>query len=197
MAGWQIRGLRSRCGGNECILCCVHSLFHVVEALVRNFNKYGYVMVSTPNRSFNQGSLDAWELFQSTGVEALVAFDLTGAVFVMGIVLGGLLTGTAVGCWCWYFEPEVVVTVGVTAALMGAMIIANTLIVVSGAVHAVFVVYAQDPTFIGRFDAEFAAQMAEALHNRLQKRSGKAVRPSLTAGLSGPGGQTAGLELPL
>lgn len=41
----QIRGLRSKIGKNECLLCCVDFLFHLVEFLVRWFNKYAYVQV--------------------------------------------------------------------------------------------------------------------------------------------------------
>ncbi|XP_064981709.1 uncharacterized protein LOC103998012 isoform X2 [Musa acuminata AAA Group] len=40
---WEIRGFRSKIGSNECLLCCVDFLFHLVETLVRFFNKYAYV----------------------------------------------------------------------------------------------------------------------------------------------------------
>lgn len=42
---FQIRGIRSKIGKNECLLCCVDFLFHLVETLVRFFNKYAYVQV--------------------------------------------------------------------------------------------------------------------------------------------------------
>lgn len=42
----QIRGIRSKIGNNECLLCCIDFLFHIVETLVRFFNKYAYVQVS-------------------------------------------------------------------------------------------------------------------------------------------------------
>jgi len=43
---FQIRGIRSKIGKNECLLCCVDFLFHLVETLVRFFNKYAYVQVA-------------------------------------------------------------------------------------------------------------------------------------------------------
>jgi hypothetical protein len=43
---FQIRGIRSIIGNNECLLCCVDFFFHIVETLVRFFNKYAYVQVS-------------------------------------------------------------------------------------------------------------------------------------------------------
>lgn len=42
----QIRGIRSKIGNNECLLCCIDFLFHIVETLVRFFNKYAYVQVT-------------------------------------------------------------------------------------------------------------------------------------------------------
>lgn len=42
---FQVRGIRSKIGNNECLLCCVDFLFHLVETLVRFFNKYAYVQV--------------------------------------------------------------------------------------------------------------------------------------------------------
>ncbi|XP_058107931.1 uncharacterized protein LOC131251304 isoform X2 [Magnolia sinica] len=42
---WEIRGVRSKIGNNECLLCCVDFLFNLVETLVRFFNKYAYVQV--------------------------------------------------------------------------------------------------------------------------------------------------------
>ncbi|KAL3636103.1 hypothetical protein CASFOL_020650 [Castilleja foliolosa] len=90
---WEIRGLRSKIGSNECLLCCVDFLFHLVEFLVRWFNKYAYVQIAVYGKSFNHSAKDAWELFQSTGVEALIAYDCSGAVLFMVTVFGGLISG--------------------------------------------------------------------------------------------------------
>eukprot|EP00850_Spirogloea_muscicola_P004925 SM000022S07139 [mRNA] locus=s22:91528:94773:- [translate_table: standard] len=184
MLRWVVRGLRARCAGNECCVCCVDLLFNAVETLVRFFNKYGFVEVGVHRKGFNRASCDVWELFQSTGMEALVAYDLSGAVLLMGAVLGGLLTGTSVGCWAWFVKKERVVVVGATSMLMGMLLIGITLVVVESAVTSIYVSYAEDPTVIGKVDAEFAAQLAEALHQRLQHRSGRPVFATLaSAGL--------------
>lgn len=148
-------------------------------------------------KGFNRASCDAWELFQSTGVEALIAYDLTGAILFMGIVLGGLFTGTAAGCWCWFVRSERVVMVGATSMLMGAMLVGVTLVTISSAVTAIYTTYAEDPALIGRVDAEFAEQIAQVLLSRLQHRSGKIARSEGRRGLEGPGGQVAGLTLPV
>lgn len=51
---YQIRGVRSKIGNNECLLCCVDFLFHLVETLVRFFNKYAYVQVHVYVHVVNQ-----------------------------------------------------------------------------------------------------------------------------------------------
>lgn len=172
---WSIRGLRSRIGNNECLLCCVNFLFSVVETLVRFFNKYAYVQVAVYGKNFNHSARDAWELFQSTGVEALIAYDLTGAILLMATVLGGLLTGTGVGIWSWYRRKDRVIMIGATAMLIGMILVGLTLVVVESTVTSIYVCYAEDPALIIQWDPEFADEIAENLLQRLQHRSGRDV----------------------
>ncbi|KAL2905049.1 hypothetical protein RDABS01_003759, partial [Bienertia sinuspersici] len=119
---WEIRGVRAKIGNNECLLCCIDCLFHIVETLVRFFNKYAYVQMAVSGKSFNHSARDAWELFQSTGVEALIAYDCSGAVLLMGTVLGGLIAGTCAGVWTWIKSSDRVLMVGSTSMLMGMVL---------------------------------------------------------------------------
>lgn len=48
------------------------------------------------------------------------------------------------------------------------------MVVVESAVTSIYICYAEDPSLIQRWDAEFFRQMAEALHQRLQYRSARA-----------------------
>jgi len=147
----------------------------MVETLVRFFNKYAYVQVAAYGKGYNHAARDAWELFQLTGVEALIAYDLSGAVLLMGIVLGGLITGTCVGIWVWFARRDRVVVVGATSMLMGMVLVGLTLVVVESTVTSIYVCYAEDPALISRWDPDFAEHMTEILHQRLQHRSGRAV----------------------
>ncbi|XP_008801144.2 CTL-like protein DDB_G0274487 [Phoenix dactylifera] len=171
---WEIRGVRSKIGNNECLLCCVDFLFHLVETLVRFFNKYAYVQIAVNGKGFNRSARDAWELLQSTGIEALVAYDCSGAVLLMGTILGGLITGTCAGIWTWFKRRDEVLMVGSTAALMGMILVGLAVVVVESAVTSIYICYAEDPSLIQRWDAEFFRQLAEALHQRLQYRSARA-----------------------
>lgn len=79
--------------------------------------------IAVYGKSFNQSARDAWELFQSTGVEALVAYDCSGAVLLMGSVLGGLISGTCAGVWAWIKASDRVVMIGSTSMLMGMVLV--------------------------------------------------------------------------
>lgn len=170
---WEIRGFRSKIGGNECLLCCVDFLFHLVETLVRFFNKYAYVQIAVSGKSFNHSARDAWELFQSTGVEALIAYDCSGAVLLMGTLLGGLITGTCAGVWTWFRSSDRILMVGSTSMLMGMVLVGLAMVVVEGAVTSLYICYAIDPLLIQRWDVGFFNQMSETLHQRLQYRSAR------------------------
>ncbi|XP_059655538.1 uncharacterized protein LOC132302644 [Cornus florida] len=171
---WKIRGFRSKIGNNECLLCCVDFLFHLVETLVRFFNKYAYVQIAVYGKGFNHSARDAWELFQSTGVEALIAYDCSGAVLLMTTLLGGLITGTCAGVWARIRSPDRVIMVGSTCMLMGMILVGLAMVVVESAVTSIYICYAEDPLLIHRWDAEFFNQMSETLHQRLQHRSARA-----------------------
>lgn len=171
---WEIRGFRSKIGNNECLLCCVDFLFHLVETLVRFFNKYAYVQIAIFGKNFNKSARDAWELFQSTGVEALVAYDCSGSVLLMGALLGGLLSGTCAGVWTRIKYPDRVIMVGSTAMLMGMILVGVAMVVVESAVTSIYICFAEDPLLIQRWDSDFFDQMSETLHQRLQHRSARA-----------------------
>lgn len=171
---WEIRGIRSKIGNNECLLCCVDFLFHIVETLVRFFNKYAYVQIAVNGKGFNHSARDAWELFQSTGIEALIAYDCSGAVLLMGTIFGGLITGTCTGVWAWFKTRDEVLMIGSTSMLMGMILVGLSLVVVESAVTSIYICYAEDPSLIQRWDVEFFNQMSESLHQRLQYRSAHA-----------------------
>lgn len=81
------------------------------------------LQIAVNGKGFNHSARDAWELFQSTGVEALVAYDCSGAVLLMGTLLGGLVTGTCSGIWTWIKWRDRVSMVGSTTMLMGMVLV--------------------------------------------------------------------------
>jgi uncharacterized membrane protein len=81
------------------------------------------LQIGVYGKSFNRSARDAWELFQSTGVEALVAYDCSGAVLLMGTILGGLITGTCSGVWAWMKWSDRAFMIGSTSMLMGMILV--------------------------------------------------------------------------
>ncbi|KAG8382927.1 hypothetical protein BUALT_Bualt05G0130700 [Buddleja alternifolia] len=168
---WEIRGLRSKIGNNECLLCCVDFLFHLVEFLVRWFNKYAYVQIAVYGKNFNHSAKDAWELFQSTGVEALIAYDCSGAVLFMGTLLGGLISGTCAAIWTRINHPDRVLMVGSTAMLMGMILRLG-----QRRYHPLFPKWSDSAfdqgaiSHFGKSDGSFVALAAENVRLRLLRR---------------------------
>jgi len=87
-----------------------------------------HLQIAVNGKSFNNSARDAWELFQSTGVEALVAYDCSGAVLLMGTIFGGLITGTCAGVWAWVKWSDRVIMIGSTSMLMGMVLVSSNLL---------------------------------------------------------------------
>lgn len=90
---------------------------------VAYYHKTCFLQIAVYGKSFNHSARDAWELFQSTGVEALIGYDCSGAVLLMSTVLGGLITGTCSGVWAWYKWRDRMIMVGSTAMLIGMVLV--------------------------------------------------------------------------
>ena len=61
-------------------------MYEFLENLLWHASCLCPLQIAVYGKSFNRSARDAWELFQSTGVEALVAYDCSGAVLLMGTV---------------------------------------------------------------------------------------------------------------
>lgn len=79
--------------------------------------------IAVNGQSFNRSARDAWELFQSTGIEALIAYDCSGAVLLMSTILGGLITGTCTGVWTYFTQRDKAIMVGSTSMLIGMILV--------------------------------------------------------------------------
>ena len=82
-----------------------------------------HFQIAVNGQSFNRSARDAWELFQSTGIEALIAYDCSGAVLLMSTILGGLITGTCTGVWTYFTQSDKAIIVGSTSMLIGMILV--------------------------------------------------------------------------
>ena len=92
-------------------------------------NMVFHFQIAVNGQSFNRSARDAWELFQSTGIEALVAYDCSGAVLLMSTILGGLITGTCTGVWTYFKQSDKAIMVGSTSMLMGMILVSACIFV--------------------------------------------------------------------
>jgi len=88
-----------------------------------------HFQIAVNGQSFNRSARDAWELFQSTGIEALVAYDCSGAILLMSTILGGLITGTCTGVWTYFKQSDKAIMVGSTSMLMGMILVSACIFV--------------------------------------------------------------------
>ncbi|KAL9664841.1 hypothetical protein QQ045_020250 [Rhodiola kirilowii] len=68
--------------------------------------------------------------------------------------------------------------VGSTSMLMGMILVELAMVVVESAVTTIYICYADDPSLIQRWDADFFNLLSQTLHLRLQHRSGRASQVS-------------------
>ena len=106
------------------------SLFHAMEYWlliscypINALKIVFHFQIAVNGQSFNRSARDAWELFQSTGIESLVAYDCSGAILLMSTILGGLITGTCMGVWTYFKQSDKAVMVGSTSMLMGMILV--------------------------------------------------------------------------
>ena len=106
-------------------LVCHHSCAIFCKFIYKKKHIFVLLLqIAVHGKSFNHSARDAWELFQSTGVEAIVAYDCSGAVLLMVTLLGGLITGTCSGVWTHIkWDDDRVTMVGSTAMLMGMALV--------------------------------------------------------------------------
>jgi len=106
------------------LLVCHHSCAIFWKFIQKFTYLFCSLQIAVHGKSFNRSARDAWELFQSTGVEAIIAYDCSGAVLLMVTLLGGLITGTCSGVWTHIkWDDDRVTMVGSTAMLMGMVLV--------------------------------------------------------------------------
>lgn len=76
-------------------------------------------------KCFNHFAQDAWELFQSTGIESIIAYDCPRVFLLMVTILGRLITRTRVGIWTWFKRSDRVWMDGSIVMLIGMIMVSH------------------------------------------------------------------------
>lgn len=81
-----------------CILRCVVSC---IEAIFEFISTYAYVYVAICGTSFCEGAKRTFKLLNSSGLQAIVAYDLSGSVAFLGALFCGCASGLATWGLIW------------------------------------------------------------------------------------------------
>lgn len=134
-----------------CLLCCIECIVRQIEAWIRYFNTYAYIIVSLYGSSFTEASSEVFHMFQHRGWDAIINDDLVGTVVIITSLTVGCLTGL---CGAGVAAAQMhngsvnlgwVTGVGFLSFWIGLIIAFTVLDVISIAVKTLYVCYAKAP----------------------------------------------------
>jgi hypothetical protein len=114
-----------------------------MDWLVRYFNKYAFVTVAIYGKSYWQSAKDTFDMFERTGLLALVNDSIVGTVLSLGCFIGGVITAIAGGVFGFIFVPDNWIIATVAAFFIGFTMVAMTTEVIDSGVATLFVCFAE------------------------------------------------------
>jgi len=132
---------------NGLLLCLIDCILQIIERIAEYFNKWAYVYVGLYGYGFVEASVNVLSLFQARGWSSIIADYLVDTVLLMVSICVGVITGIIGAVLGSFMEQDGAVVAG--AFLVGAAIgfvLCSTLFgLVSSAVNAVIVCFAEAP----------------------------------------------------
>jgi len=164
----------------QIIACLVDCILGCIEGLVRMFNKYAYVQVAIYGKSFCQAAKDTWRLAQSHGIDAIINESFIGPTLTIGALIGAIicfLVGAAAGAAIVATDPVPAgetdytwVLFGLLGAIIGYIMMLQTMLVVDSGVATIFVCYAMDRSALHRNDPALGQMFDEAYNGKSAKK---------------------------
>jgi hypothetical protein len=136
---------------NGIVSCIAQCLLAFIEGLVRYFNKWAFVYVGLYGYSYLEAGKSVMELFQARGWSAIISDNLVNRLLSICILVIGLLTGVASTIVSFIFEEAehsdngILLPGFLTGFLIGMVMASLVLGVVSSAVDAIIVCFAEAP----------------------------------------------------
>eukprot|EP00978_Attheya_sp_CCMP212_P014217 scaffold36176_cov48-Attheya_sp.AAC.2 len=135
---------------NGILSCIAQCLLAFIERLVRYFNKWAFVYVGLYGYSYIEAGKSVMELFQARGWSAIISDNLINRLLSICILVIGLLTGVASTLVSFIFEEaehsDGILLPGFLTGLLIGMVMASLVLgVVSSAVDAIIVCFAEAP----------------------------------------------------
>jgi hypothetical protein len=152
----MIRSGRNRGGG--LLICCLGC----IERLIRYFNLYAYTQVAIYGKDFRQAASDTWDLFVAQGFTMIINDDLTGMVLQLGMFLGGAAAAVVSALWGMASYDDIWWVFAVMGFLIGYIMSALFMTVISSAVATTLVCWAEDPNAVAANRPEFFQRIRAA-----------------------------------
>eukprot|EP00539_Tryblionella_compressa_P000434 CAMPEP_0178743810 /NCGR_PEP_ID=MMETSP0744-20121128/6405_1 /TAXON_ID=913974 /ORGANISM="Nitzschia punctata, Strain CCMP561" /LENGTH=521 /DNA_ID=CAMNT_0020396841 /DNA_START=20 /DNA_END=1585 /DNA_ORIENTATION=- len=159
-----VNSIRNQDDSNGLLLCIADCILSCLESMAEYFNKWAYVYVGIYGYSFMEASVNVMNLFKSRGWTAIIADVLVDTVLLMVSAGVGLLTGilavlvaTAMG------QGATTLFAAFLLGMLVGFVLCSTLFsLVSSAVNAVIVLFAEAPREFQQNYPELSQEMLTA-----------------------------------
>jgi hypothetical protein len=161
----------------RCIILC---LIDMLERAIAYFNIYAFTQIAIYGKPYCKAASDTWALLTSSGIQALINDDITGAVLFFASLMTGLVGAATAGILAKTILP---VPLWGLWALVGGLLSMGICIVamevVASAVVALFVCWAEDPQAMLNTKPHLYAAMTGAIgQHRIASPPQQGSRPN-------------------
>lgn len=159
------------CGRNQILFFVVDCIVGCIEGLVNFFNEYAFVQCVIYGKSFIRSAKDTWELFKTSGMNAVSVNNLSRVTVTISALLVGLICAIACGLYA-YYETDLkgdYWVVALLAFILGYTIMMMVGTVIDSAVAAIFVCWAEEPECLAQTNPEFHDVLTRALRGDFEQ----------------------------
>lgn len=155
--------------------CCIDCILGIIESLVEYFNKWAYVYVGLYGFGYCEAGKSVMQLFRDRGWEAVIADDIVGTVLSFLSLGAGIITagiGVLIADQSGWFDEMIAIDenmavfakilCGIIGFIVGFALCAIVMGVISSAVNASIVLFAEAPAEFESNYPELSREMRSA-----------------------------------
>lgn len=143
-------------------LCFVGCL----DRLMQYFNHYAFCQVAIYGKTYIQAAKATWNLFKTSGLEAIVNDNIIDGVLWLGVLFGGLGTGLSGYVLATFVFPAVHPWAGfVTGFVVGFVLLILAMQCLDSAIATIFVCFAEDKETLRATKPQLYQHLMETYYN--------------------------------
>eukprot|EP00163_Fabomonas_tropica_P004247 TRINITY_DN1374_c0_g1_i8.p1 TRINITY_DN1374_c0_g1~~TRINITY_DN1374_c0_g1_i8.p1 ORF type:complete len:371 (+),score=100.83 TRINITY_DN1374_c0_g1_i8:658-1770(+) len=162
---------QDRNGAMLLFACCLDCMLSCLEWLVRYFNRYAFVQVALYGKSFIHAAKDTYAIMQERGIDMLINDEISGQVLFIAALVTGLAAGGIVGLVMLSMKGPWLAAALISFVVVFLMMMV-TFNVVTSAMAAVYVCYAEEPELLHRNHSELAPHFQFARQEAYERAHG-------------------------